>query len=389
MTIFWGSYYSFGIFFSPLLTEFGWSSAELSGAFSLSLLMFGLLGIVSGRLTDKYGPRKVMTFHSLLLGAGFYLMSHVNSVWQIYLFFGVVIGMAISGSIVPLTSTIARWFSARRGLMMSIMVSGIGLGTLIIPPLSSQLVAHYGWRQSYAIVGIVAGIITMLVSQGLRREPHIAAKSIATEDKPRQAVPNMQISGFTTSQAIRTRQFWITFFMLASFGFYMQTIMVHIAPYALGQGFLQDDAARFLAIIGGVSVLGRLTMGILSDRIGNKKGFVTVFLLMAISLFCLTFFKQPYILYLFAVLFGFGYGGESPLRPLIVAEQCGLKAHGELHGIILCGVAIGGALGPAIVGRTFDLTGNYQVGLLTSTILATISLMLSFILPAKVAKWPA
>ncbi len=388
ITTFWGAYYSFGIFFTPLLAEFGWGRAELSGAFSLSFLMFGLLGIISGRLTDKYGPRKVMTFHSLLLGLGFYLMSHVNSVWQIYLFLGVIIGVAISGSIVPLTSTIARWFTARRGLMMAILVTGIGLGTLIIPPLSSQLVTHYGWRQSYVIVGIAAGVITLLASQVLRREPGMPAKSITTEGKPKEAIPSLQTTGFTTREAIRTRHFWIIFFMLASFGFYMQTIMVHIAPYALGQGFLQDDAARFLAIVGGVSILGRLTMGILSDRVGNRKGFITVFLLMAVALFCLTFFKQSYMLYLFVVLFGFGYGGESPLRPLIIAEQFGLKTHGELHGIILCGVAIGGALGPAVVGRTFDLTGSYQGGLLTSAILATISLVLAYILPRKAIKLP-
>ncbi len=123
MVLIWGTYYSFGIFFKPVSTEFGWTRAMTSGAFSLSMIMYGLLGIVMGGLNDRLGPRLVMTFCGFFLGLGYLLMSQTNTIWQLYLFYGGIIGIGMGGSWVPLTSTIARWFVKRRSMVTGIVAS--------------------------------------------------------------------------------------------------------------------------------------------------------------------------------------------------------------------------------------------------------------------------
>ncbi|GAG09031.1 unnamed protein product, partial [marine sediment metagenome] len=127
----YGTRYSFGIFFKPVLTEFEWPRAMVSGAFSLSMIFYGLLGIVMGGLNDKFGPRIVLTLSGILIGLGYFLMSLVSSVWQFYLFYGVIIGTGMGGYWVPTLSTVARWFTKRRGMFNGIVLTGTGLGTLI------------------------------------------------------------------------------------------------------------------------------------------------------------------------------------------------------------------------------------------------------------------
>ena len=128
MAVMWGTYNAFGVFFNPVLAEFGWTRAMTSGAFSLSLLVSGLSAILMGRLTDRIGPRWVVTLCGFLMGLGYLLISQVTAVWQLYLFYGVIIGIAMGGSWVPLMSTVARWFSARRSLMTGICLVGLGIG---------------------------------------------------------------------------------------------------------------------------------------------------------------------------------------------------------------------------------------------------------------------
>jgi len=137
MAIMGGTIYTFGIFFKPLAGDFGWSSAATSGAFSLQMVIHGLFYIVTGRLNDRFGPRLVVSACCLLLGAGYLLMSQISDIWQLYLFYGVVIGIGMSGAFVPLGSTVARWFVKRKGAMIGIAVAGISVGTMIMPPVAS------------------------------------------------------------------------------------------------------------------------------------------------------------------------------------------------------------------------------------------------------------
>src|SRR5512135_212347 len=159
MCVMWTAFYSFGIFFKPVLNEFGWTRAITAGAFSLCSVIQGLLAIAMGGLTDRFGPRVVMTLCGLFLAAGYLLMSQLSSLWQLYLFFSVILGIGMGGSFAPLLTLTARWFVKSRGMMTGIVVSGTGMGALVGPPLAGILISHYGWRASYAALGAVVLVV--------------------------------------------------------------------------------------------------------------------------------------------------------------------------------------------------------------------------------------
>jgi OFA family oxalate/formate antiporter-like MFS transporter len=163
-----GLFIVFGLFFNPLLKEFGWTRATISGAYSLSSILQGVLGIAMGGVADRFGPRVVVTVCGTLLGAGYLLMSQLHTVWQIYLFYGVIIGIAMSGLWVPLLSPVSRWFVARRSLMTGVVMSGMTIGGVVAPLIVSRLIVAYEWRQTFIIIGGAALIIIVLFAQFLR-----------------------------------------------------------------------------------------------------------------------------------------------------------------------------------------------------------------------------
>jgi len=166
-----GTYVTFGVFFKPLLAEFGWSRATLSSAHSLTFLIAGMLGILIGRLNDRLGPRLLMTVTGFIYGLGFILMSRLNALWQLYVFYSLIVGVGLSSIDVIALSTTARWFVRRRGMVTGIVKVGTGAGQLIMPLVASLLIAAFDWRLSYIIIGVLAMLLLILVAQLLQRDP--------------------------------------------------------------------------------------------------------------------------------------------------------------------------------------------------------------------------
>ena len=380
MMVMGGTLYSFGVFFKPLLTEFGWTRAMTSGAFSLSMLMYGALAIVTGRLSDRFGPRIVATVCGFLLGLGYLLMSQIGAIWHFYLFYGVIIGIGLSGYYVPLVSTAARWFTQRRGMMTGIVVSGLGIGTVIMPPIASWLISTYGWRTSYIIMGIIALVFTILAAQFLRRDPGQMRLLPYGEKGVEEDSLGLEAGGFSFRQAIHTRQFWLLCAINICFGFFLQVIMVHIVPHATDLEISAASAASVLAIIGGTSTAGRITMGSISDRIGNKSAFIICCIMLSIALFWLLAAKELWMFCLFAGIFGFGYGGSLPVVSLIMAELFGLSSLGAILGSTDFILTIGAAVGPVLAGRIFDITGSYQPAFLVCAIISVTGVILASLL---------
>ena len=376
MIVLWGVFYSFGIFFESLVTEFGWTRAEISGAVSLSFLIIGFLGIVTGRLTDRFGPRVVMTICALISGTGYLLMSWIDALWQLYLIYGVIVAVGLGGGFVPMVSTVARWFVKRRGLMMGIVLSGVGIGTVVMPPLVTHLIATYGWRTTYIIIGVITLVVLVVAAQFLKRDPGQVGQLAYGENELVEKELDLQSSGFSLQKAMHTRQFWLLGAILFCFGFWQQTIMVHIVPHAIDIGISAVSAASILSVTGGISIASRVIMGSVADRTGSKRAIMIIFILMAAALFWLPVAKELWMLYLFAVVFGFSYGGESSVRPLIVAELFGLKAYGAIHGVVFIGFTIGGAIGTVVAGRIFDITDSYQLAFLALAALGVVGIIL-------------
>ena len=375
-----GGLYSFGVFFEPVLVEFGWTRALTSGAYSLNMLLSGLLVMGAGKLNDRFGPRLALTAAGLLWGLGYLLMSQVSAIWQLYLFYGGIMGIGFSGYIVPLISTIARWFVRRRGLMTGIVMAGIGAGTMIMPLLAGWFISSYGWRLSFTALGIISLVFIIAAAQFLRRDPQSRGQLPYGETELEQESPNIADSGFSLREAIRTRQLWMLWVIFLSVGFSMLTVMVHIVIHATGLGIPAASAVNILSIAGGVNIAGRIIMGSATDRIGNRPVLIIGLIILLASLVWLQFAKELWMLYLFAALFGFAWGGSLvPVSP-IVAELFGLRSHGVLLGFVDAGITVGGTIGPVLVGYIFDITGSYQLGFLICAMVIVIGLILALFL---------
>ncbi|MDD5082841.1 MAG: MFS transporter, partial [Dehalococcoidales bacterium] len=266
----WGVPSTFGVFFKSLQDTFGWSRATIAGASSVSSLVVGVFSIGVGILTDRFGPRIIMTICGVLLGIGYLLMSQINTVWHLYLFYGLIIGIGSSATNVVLLATAARWFNKKRGMMSGIIKVGTGVGMLIMPIVAGRLIAIYDWRLSYTIVAIIAIIFILPLAQLLKRDP---AQMGQLPDGVVQTNTNnttrVAETGFSPRELFHTRQFWLMCVIFLTITFCTQPILVHIVRHSEDLGAATASAAGVLSTIGGVSILGRLAMGYASDRIGN------------------------------------------------------------------------------------------------------------------------
>jgi len=382
----YGTLFTFGVFFKPVLTEFGWTRAMTSGAFSLCILTHGVLSVVIGRSTDKYGPRIVVTACGISLGVGYLLMSQISSTWQLYLFYGILIGMGMGGAWIPQMSTIARWFEKRRGLATGIAASGEGIGILILAPLARWLISTYGWRTSYIVIGMIALALIISAAQFLKRLPEkigllpYGREANATEIDPAKYHKSSVTQDFSLSKAVKGRQFWMILALFFFFEFSILSTMNHIDIHATDIGIPETTAANILATIGGVSILGRIALGAFADKVGSKQAIITGLAILAVALLWLQLARVEWMLYLFAAIFGFAFGGLLVQISLIVAESFGLTFHGTIFGVISFGLIVGGALGPVVVGHIFDITGSYQQGFLICAAASIISFVLAMFL---------
>ena len=362
--IMWGGMYCFGVFFKPLGSEFGWTSTQTSLAFSLFMVVYGLFLIIAGKINDSFGPRIVMTICGFFFGVGYLLMSRINALWQFYILYGVILAIGMSGTFVPLISTVTRWFVKKRSLMTGICAAGIGVGTMIIPPIASWLISTSGWRQSFIIIGSVSLVLIITLAQLLKRDPSDIAQSPYDTDQADKIVVQMQAKGFSLRQAVWTSQFWILSVAFFGFGFYLQSVMVHIVPHAINMGISPIKAAIIITFIGGGSTAGRVIMGAIAGRIGNKLATIISFILITFAAYILILSKEVWMFYLFAFIFGFSYGGLQIMGSLLVADLFGLRAHGLILGVVTFIFTIGSGTGPLVASYIFDLSGSYHTFLL-------------------------
>lgn len=382
LTVMGGTYYSFGVFFTPLLTEFGWTRAMTSGAFSLSILLEGAIGIPMGRATDRWGPRMVITLCGFLLGLGYLLMPQISALWHFYLLYGVIIGIGLGGLWVPPVSIVIRWFAKRRNTMTGIAIAGTGVGGLITPPLASWLISTYDWRLSYVILGSAVLVLVVLAAQFLKRDPAQIGQLPYGENRRDIHESQLGNDGLSFREAVHTKQLWLVSGMFLCFGFCVFTIMVHIVPHAIELGIPPASAANILAIIGGMGIAGKAIMGAATDRIGTRTGIIIGFILMIVPLTWLIVARELWMFYLFAAFFAFGYGTMVALMSPTIAEFFGLSSVGVLLGIVNFAATIGCAIGPVLAGWLFDINGNYQLVFQLCAAIGLIGLILTlFIRP--------
>lgn len=351
---------AFGVFIKPLTDEFDWTRALVAGAFSVSSIVQGFSGIIMGWLNDRLGPRIVLTICGILLGSGLMLMFLVDSAWQLYLFYVLPIGVGLGGIYAPQMSTAARWFIKRRNLIIGIVMAGGGLGGLISPPLITWLIYTYGWREAFLFVGAGVFVLIILAAQFLVRDPSKIGQVPYGEESRQPDEVSDYASGLSVKQALHTRKFWILAFVIFCNGFCSVTALVHIVPYAIDRGISPETAAIILSTMNVVIPVGSMVMGLIADRVGSGKVFITgVTFLSAITLLLLPV-NMPWLLGFFMAILSFGSGGVAVMQSSLVADLFGMKSHGAVLGCIVFTLTLGGAAGSYIAGSIFDSTGSYQ-----------------------------
>ena len=373
----WGSSNSFGVFFDPLIKEFGWSRATISGAASLGFLVHGVFSIVLGNLNDRFGPRLIMSACGIFLGLGFFLMGTINCVWQLYLFYGLIASVGLGGiDVIPL-STVSRRFLKKRGIMSGIIKVGTGVGMFVMPFFINWLINNYGWRNCFAIISFIILIFVLFFAQFLVRDPLLKSQSIDNGlSFGIKKITDCE-EGLTFKQAIETRQLWIICAVYFIILFCVYTILMHIVQHAIDLGISSGVAAGILSIIGGVSITGRFLMGWTSDTIGEKSALIICLLVLLLALCWLQAVKTLWMFYFFAMIYGFAHGGFFSLVSPLIAKFFGTKSHGLLFGIVIFSSTIGGAIGPFMAGYVFDVTLSYKIVFLTLTLLCGVALLLT------------
>ncbi|MFC1872291.1 MFS transporter [Chloroflexota bacterium] len=379
-----GTMVSFGVFFKPLLNEFGWSRATLSGVQAIALFFGGFLGIIIGRLNDRFGPRLMMIVTGSIFGLAIYLMSDISNVWQLYLVYGLLLGLGRSAiDVIPMSSA-ARWFVRRRGIMTGAMRMGTGMGQMIIPLAVSVYIASHGWRDTYAVLGLCLVVLFIAAGSLLRRDPlKMGLLPDGDTSLPADGI-NQNESGFSMKAAIRTWQFWTVSFVIFGALFGLVAGLAHIVPHTTDIGIEPVVAASILSTIGGVSIVGRFLTGISIDRFGSRFSVVGCLLFLIAGLVWLQSAEQILDFYLFGIVFGIALGGIYTCISPMVAEYFGLRTHGELFGIVAFLGAAGGSIGSLMTGYIFDVTANYSLAFWICTAVASASLGLILILrPVK------
>ncbi len=356
----YGAQYSFGVFFSALLEEFGWSRASLAGAFSLYAALYCVFGFPAGRLTDLWGPRVVIAAGGLLLGTALASMSLVTELWQPYLLYGGVAALGMGTAYVPCNTTVVKWFVQRRGLAVGLASSGGSAGTFALPPLAQLLVTAVGWRTAYVVFGAAIFVVLTLVACVMRRDPE--SVGLHPDGAPAPAAAGAAERGWPLARAWRTRAFWMLGAAFSATWIPVFVPLVHIVPFARDLGYSALTGAWVVSTLGIGAVAGRLVMGGVSDRLGRRATLAIGMALQAVGfLGFLAAARGPLVLFADTFVFGYSYGTVSTLFPAIVGDFFGRGQTGAIVGFLF---ALAGAMagwGPLIAGALHDATGSYGI----------------------------
>ncbi|NNF80675.1 MAG: MFS transporter [Rhizobiales bacterium] len=367
-----GLLFSYGLFFKSFELEYGWSRTLLSSCISLAFLVMGVLAFVGGRLNDRYGPRVVLSVAGALCGIGYALLSQVTQPWQLFVLFGMFIGVGMATHDVVTLSTIARWFHLRRGMMTGVVKTGTAAGQIALPPIAALLIVQFGWRSALVILG-VAAIFILLIAASLMKSPPADYGSDS----------HSATSGMAFDEARRTSNLWMLCAIQFCFFPTLTTIPLHIVVHGMDLGMTPALAAILLSVIGASSVVGRLTFGTLVDQIGGRLALIFCIIPLLISLLAFLLIHTHWVLFGAVALYGFAHGGLFTAVSPTVAEYFGLKAHGTIFGLILLFGTIGGALGPILAGWAFDMTESYSIAFGSLTALLALGLVLVMRLPTR------
>ena len=374
-------FYAFPVFIAPMEAEFGWSRGELSGAFSLSILITGLVALPVGHWLDRHGARLLMTVGAIGATVMVLFWSQVNSFPA---FIAVMALMGFFGAAIlyePAFAVIATWFAHSRGTAMAVVTFIAGFASTIFTPLSHALLEAYGWRQAILILAIVLGVITIpLHALVLRRKPADLGIESASQEN---AAPNSD--GTTTSlrAVLRSRYFWLLTLAFSLSTLSISALRIHFIPLLISVNIQPGSAALASGAIGVMQVVGRMIFAPVERRFSSRTMAIGVFALLTVSMTILLLGSAPWLIVLFVALFGMAIGTHTLTRPLMVADTYGSVFYGRISSSMFVFLTLAGTISPFAAGVIFDLSGSYHLMLMLAAVFSLVALILIFLLPRR------
>lgn len=364
--------YGLPFFYDFMVTDFGWSRTQVTSGNALSKLLVGpLFGFIAGYMIDKFGPRRMMLGGILMAGGALIGLSYTSSLWMFYLFYLFNALGYVFGGPLPNQVLISRWFDKARGKAMGIAYVGIGVGGTIVPLLAHNLIEAFGWQAALRIIGMMIIAIAMPLAFFVQDDPGVPV-----------GTSNVQAPSVPIKQVLSNRYFYLlalgSMASIAAVGGTNQHLKLFLS---LDQGFDQGRVAAIASLVLASSIIGRLTMGWLADRFPRKYVMLLIYFLVAGAIPLLFFADQPGMIYVFAVVFGIGVGGDYMIIPLMAGDLFGVRVLGRVMGIVLTADGVAEATAPMLVGYLRDTGGSYNAGFTTLIILALLGAVAVMMLP--------
>jgi sugar phosphate permease len=365
--------YNFSVFYVAILEDFGWGRGETAAGFSVNLVVYAFSCPVAGHLNDCFVVRKVVPAGALLLGLTLAACSFISQIWQFYLIIGASAFGSCAMGYVPHVPMIANWFRRRRGLALGILSAGI-TASAIIAPVIQYLIATLGWKGAFVVLGgVSAFVLAPAVAIFQRQQPHdndqADDKRVAfarrTEDMPGDDLilaPEWAFRDWTFANTVRTPRFWWLLFMCFFLGLYTYTFLTHQVAYLIDAGYSKPFAAGVVAFFSVLATISSV-FAFVSDYLGREFTFTigSGFCLIGVILLQTTMqTHNPFIPYLYALTFGFGFGLTIAMMAVTAADLFQGEHLGAINGMAMAFFVTGGALGPWLAGFIFDITGTYK-----------------------------
>jgi MFS family permease len=366
-----GSIFSLPVFLEPMSVATGWSRTSISLAMTLDFVTMGIASFGWGMLMDRIGPRIVLLAGSSVLGLGLVLASRASTVEEFQVSYGVLVGAGGGAIFAPLMATVTGWFDRHRSLAVSLVSAGMGVAPMTVAPIAAVLVSTYDWRFAQLLIGLSVWVLLLPAAFLVRRAPVLEGEGAAR----RAAEPQMTVRAALTSPQFAVLA--LTYFLCCATH---SGPLFHTVSYAISCGLSVTAAVSIYSVEGLSGLAGRLAFGLLGDRFGAKRTFVSGLLLQAAAVGCYYFAREQLAFYSVAVVFGFAYAGVMPLYAVLVRENFPLPIIGTVVGAASMASSLGMALGPLAGGVIFDRYGTYGWLYVGSVLLGlgAVAVMLTF-----------
>lgn len=363
--------YGLPFFYDFFMKEFGWSRTVVTSGNALGkILVAPLFGFIAGWLIDRYGPRRMLMAGALMTGSALIGLSIMNSLGQFYLFYIFVALGYVFGGPLPCQVMISGWFTKNRGKAMGIAYLGIGTGYTLVPLIASGLEKNVGWHLALMSLGFLIIVIAFPLAFFLKDHSKIQK----VEEKPESIFPIKNI--------LKNRNFFLLAFgSMCSIGA-VGGINQHLKLYLRDLSYDQSQAAHIISLVALMSLAGRVLMGFLADIMPRKYVMILIYLVVGCSIPLLLMPDFPGRIYVFAVIFGIGLGGDYMIIPLMAGDLFGIKTLGRVMGIILVADGMAESLAPMLVGALYDnVTKSYAIGFTVLICIALSGVLIVSFLP--------